>query len=289
MTTPALPVPERRIGQEIEIYSADLDLGQIRHAVFDFDGTLSLIRAGWQEVMLAQCVGELEKTSTRESHAELEQVCLDFITRLTGQQTIYQMFRLEEEVAKRDGTPRPALDYKKEYLDLLLAKIRHRLEALRSGKEPPETYQVRGGVQLLEDLIGRGVTCYLASGTDHDYVLDEAALLGFAPYFEGRIYGALDDYKASTKKKLIARIINDNQLSGSALVVFGDGYVELENAKQAGGIAVGVASLESGEFGWDLWKKRRLLEVGADILVPDWQEATLLLGYLFEDATGGEA
>ena len=285
MTTPTFPTPARRIGREIEIYSTALDLGQIRHAVFDFDGTLSLIRAGWQEVMLAQCVGELEKTPTRESRAELEQVCRDFITRLTGQQTIFQMFCLEEEIAKRNGNPRPALEYKKEYLDLLLAKIRHRLEALRSGKEPPETYQVRGGVQLLENLLARGVTCYLASGTDHDYVLDEAALLGFTPYFKDRIYGAQDDYKAFSKKKLIARIIADNSLSGSALAVFGDGYVELENAKQAGGIAVGIASLESGEFGWDQWKKRRLLEVGADILVPDWQEATLLLGYLFDETT----
>ena len=71
-----------------------------------------------------------------------------------------------------------------------------------------------------------------------------------------------------------------HRLDGSQLAAFGDGYVELKNARAVGGVAVGVASLENGEQGWDLWKKERLRGVGAQILVPDWSEADLILDYL---------
>jgi len=278
-----VPSPVRRLGRRVEIYNPALARGQVSHAVFDFDGTLSLIRAGWQEVMIAQSVAELEGTPTRESREELRQVCLGFITRLTGKQTIYQMFQLAEEVEKRGGTSRPALEYKKEYLELLHRKIASRLEALRRGRDPASKHLVRGSVALLEGLQRRGVACYLASGTDQEFVVDEARLLGLTSYFQGGIYGAQDDYRVFSKKMLIERILTENQLRGAELAIFGDGYVEIENAKAAGGLAVGVASVESGEDGWNMWKKIRLLEVGADLLVPDWQEAELLLAYLFAE------
>ena len=281
MTNP--PAPAALLGRSIEIHNPALQRGQIRHALFDFDGTLSLIRAGWQEVMLAQCVAELERTSTAEPREELQRICLDFITRLTGQQTIYQMFQLAEEVEKRGRTPRPALEYKREYLDLLHREIGHRLDALRSGRDPACRYQVPGSVSLLAGLRQRGVTCYLASGTDEEFVTDEVRLLGLADYFDGGVFGARDDYKSFSKKMLIENILRDSRFQGPELVVFGDGYVEIENGKQAGGLAVGAATAESDAGGWDLWKKKRLLEVGADLLVPDWQEADLLLAYLFAE------
>ena len=79
---------------------------------------------------------------------------------------------------------------------------------------------------------------------------------------------------------VIARILEENGLRGPELVAFGDGYVEIENARRAGGRTVGVASLETGDSGWDEWKKGRLRQVGAEVLVPDWREAGQLLEYL---------
>ena len=277
------PPPRCRIGRDVEIHGHGIARGHIRHAVFDFDGTLSLIRAGWQEVMTDQFVGELEKTPTSETREELLAVCRDFITRLTGQQTIYQMLQLEAEIARRGGAPRPALEYKHEYLGLLQHRIADRVDALKSARERPAAHMVHGSTALLEGLRRRGTTCYLASGTDLDFVRDEAGLLGVTSYFSGGIYGALDDYKAYSKGMLIDRIVSDNRLRGPELVVLGDGYVEVEQAKRVGGLALGVASRESGHPGWDLWKKSRLLEAEADILVPDWQEADLLLAYLFDE------
>jgi len=281
-----LPAPVLKLGKHIEIYGArPAGAPRLRHALFDFDGTLSLLRAGWQEVMTSQFVEVLEAAGTAESEEHLEGACREFITRLTGKQTIYQMLQLEEEVCKRGGPVQPAQKYKREYLRRLNEGIDHRLEALRCGQEAPESHLVRGSRRLLERLVAGGVTCYLASGTDHELVRDEADLLGLTPFFRDghvppRIAGAQDDYRSFSKKMVIDRILSENGLRGPELVAFGDGYVEIENARQAGGGTVGVASVETGEGGWDMWKKRRLWQVGAQVLTPDWGEADLLLDYL---------
>ena len=278
--------PVQKLGNHIEIYSPRPDgVPRLRHALFDFDGTLSLLRAGWQEVMTDQFVEVLRRTGTAESEESLECVCLEFITRLTGKQTIYQMLQLEEEACKRGGPAQAATEYKHEYLRRLNGQINHRLEALRSHREPPEMHLVRGTRRLLEGLVAGGVTCYLASGTDHELVLEEADLLGLTHFFRDgtgppRIAGARDDYRSFSKKKVIDRILSEGSLQGPELVAFGDGYVEIENTRLAGGGTVGVASLETGERGWDMWKKARLRQVGAQILTPDWEEADLLLAYL---------
>ena len=39
----------------MEILRDDINLGKFKAAIFDFDGTISLIRAGWQDVMPVFC------------------------------------------------------------------------------------------------------------------------------------------------------------------------------------------------------------------------------------------
>jgi phosphoglycolate phosphatase-like HAD superfamily hydrolase len=126
------------------------------------------------------------------------------------------------------------------------------------------------------------VTFFLASGTDEKYVFDEADLLGVSKYFAG-IYGALDDYKNFSKKIVIQKIIKDNRLSGPELVAFGDGYVEIEDTKAVGGIAVGVATNETERQGIDEWKRDRLISSGADIIMPDFRQYQTLIDYLLMD------
>ncbi len=123
---------------------------------------------------------------------------------------------------------------------------------------------------------------YLASGTDEKYVAEEAALLGLTAYFGDRVYGAIDDYRKFSKEMVIERILRENRVEGSALLGFGDGYVEIQNIKSAGGVAVAVASDEAGRSGRpDAWKRDRLIGVGADIVIPDFRENGALLAYLF--------
>lgn len=266
----------------IEIINPPVLRGRIRHALFDFDGTLSLIREGWQGVMIPMMVELLSQTPAHESEAELHAVVTDYVTRLTGKQTIYQMIQLAEEIARRGGRPEDPLVYKRMYLDRLWARIQGRVTDLKAGRTDPDDLMVPGSRAMLAALRARGVRCYLASGTDEPYVLDEAAALGIAHYFVG-IYGAQDDYKRFSKKLLIERIIAENNLSGPEFVAFGDGFVEIEDTVRVGGIAVGVASDEARRDGIDLWKRSRLIEAGAHIIVPDFREHAALVAYLFAE------
>ncbi|MGC8838601.1 MAG: HAD family hydrolase [Anaerolineae bacterium] len=267
-------------GTHIEVINPDIPRGTIRHALFDFDGTISLIREGWQGVMIPMMVEVLLQTPHHEDEEELRRVVTDFVDRLTGKQTIYQMIRLCEEVEKRGGTPADPLVYKRMYHDRLWERIKGRVAALERGEIPPEEMMVPGALEMVRALRARGVTCYLASGTDEPYVLHEAEVLGLTPYF-ARIYGALDDYKRYSKKMVIERIIQENDLHGSEFAAFGDGFVEIEDAKAVGGIAVGVASNEATREGVNLWKRERLIAAGADLIVPDFREHDRLVAYLF--------
>ena len=232
--------PIQRLGASIEIYHSLPIRAPVRHAVFDFDGTLSLIRAGRQEVMTSHCDTELSTTPAREDRATLERICSDFILELTGHQTIYQMIRLADEVARRGGIASEPLEYKWQYLDHLRDKIAHRIADLEREADRA-AYLVAGSIDLLDELAHRGAICYLASGTDEHFVIAEAKLLGLDHYFVEHIYGAQDDHQSFSKKMLFERICTEHNLHGSELAVFGDGYVEIENARALGAAAIGVA------------------------------------------------
>ncbi len=253
-----------------------------KHVLFDFDGTLSLIREGWPEVMIPMMTEEILATGTKEAPEEIYRHCHDFVMRLNGKQTIYQMIQLAEEIRARGRQPREPIYYKQKYHGRLMQKIRHRHADLRAGKARPEDYLVPGARDLLSALRDRGLAMYLASGTDERYVKDEAGLLGLASYFGDHVYGAIDDYKGYSKKMVIERILNENKVDGSVLLGFGDGYVEIENIKSAGGVAVAVASDEAERSGKpDAWKRDRLIGVGADLVIADYREEEALRAYLF--------
>jgi len=241
-----------------------------RVVLFDFDGTISLIRSGWMNVMVPMMVEILLDLKTGETEEQLRTVVEDFVWRLTGKETIYQMIALTEAIEKRGGKPLEPLAYKKIYLDFLWQKIESRVEALRRGQADPEQYMVPGSRALLQRLQDRGLKMYLASGTDEIYMKEEARLLGITSYFEGGVYGALDDYKSFSKAILIQRILATAEFAGHQFLGFGDGYVEIEEVKNVGGVAVGVASEEPACTRVDEWKRMRLIGVGADYIVPNF-------------------
>jgi phosphoglycolate phosphatase-like HAD superfamily hydrolase len=252
-----------------------------RAALFDFDGTLSLIRSGWVDVMVPMMVEILVDLKTGESEAELYSIVEDFVWRLTGKETIYQMMEFADHVAKRGGNSLDAREYKKMYLDRLWVRISGRIEALQKGDASPEDYLVPGARGLLERLKELGLRMYLASGTDEIYMKEEARLLDVARYFDGGVYGALDDYKSFSKKILIQRILSQTDVQGGEMLVFGDGYVEIEEVKLVGGTAVGVATREPECKEIDDWKRQRLIGVGADYIVPNFMAHDDLVEALF--------
>ena len=268
---------------DVEVLRPGLPRGGFRSVLFDFDGTLSLLREGWPQVMIPMMVAELRQTGTTETEAELAASVEEFVMRLNGRQTIYQMIQLADEVRRRGGAPLEPLAYKHRYHDLLMQRIRGRLADLEAGRAAPEDWTVPGSHALLDNLRRRGVTLYLASGTDLKYVRREAELLGLAPYFGPHVYGALDDYRNFSKQMVIERILRDNGLRGEELLSFGDGFVEIEEVKKVGGVAVAVASDEVRRSGINTWKRNRLVRAGADVVIPEYKQADLLLRYLFAE------
>lgn len=258
--------------------------GEFHYAVLDFDGTISLVREGWQQIMIPFFTDELCATPKGRDlpREDLALRAREFITLLTGKQTIYQCIRLAEEITALGGTPQDPQAYKDEYHRRLLERIDHRLKGLASGEIDPETLTVPGSYALLEMLLRHGVTPYLASGTDEVYVLEEARLLKVDRYFGRHIYGAQREYRTFSKKMVIERILRENHLSGHELVGFGDGYVEIENIREAGGYAVGVASNEAERRGIDEWKRERLIRAGANLIIPDYREISELERVLFD-------
>jgi phosphoglycolate phosphatase len=260
---------------------------QVRHVLFDFDGTLSLIREGWPEVMLPMFL-ELLPRRGGDTEESVRQMLYDDIMQLNGKQTVYQMIRFAERVRERGGQAQEPLWYKHEYLRRLEARIRGRVEGLAEGRRKPDELLLHGSRGVLERLAQRGLALYLASGTDEQYVLREARLLHIDQFFGPRIYGARDDYQNFSKKMVIERILRENRVPGGQLLAFGDGYVEIQNTKEAGGLAVAVASDEAhnGSGNLDPWKRERLLGVGADAVIPDFREPDLLLETLLGKVVG---
>jgi phosphoglycolate phosphatase-like HAD superfamily hydrolase len=265
----------------VEQLRAGASASHARVCLFDFDGTISLIRSGWMDVMVPMMVEILFDMHTGESEGALRAVVEDFIWRLTGKQTMYQMIAFADEISQRGGIPRDPLEYKKMYLDRLHTRIRNRLEELRRHAVSPDKYLVPGARAWIEALRDRGLRLYLASGTDQPYMREEADLLDVAHYFEGRVYGALDDYQSFSKKILIERLIASSEFAGTEFLGFGDGYVEIENIKEVGGVAVGVATAEPECLVVDEWKRQRLAGVGADFIVPNFLCRDELLAALF--------
>ena len=232
-------------------------------------------------VMVPMMVDILLELKSGETEEQLRTVVEDFVWRLTGKETIYQMIALADAVRVRGGTPLEPLEYKKMYLDLLWVRIRDRVEELRAGHVSPEKYLVPGSRALLEALKARGMRMYLASGTDEIFMKEEARLLDIDRYFDGGVYGALDDYKSFSKGILIKKILASAEYRGADFLVFGDGYVEIEEVKLVGGVAVGVASAEPECVSIDEWKRNRLVGVGADYIVPNFLGRDELMSTLF--------
>jgi phosphoglycolate phosphatase len=250
-------------------------------AVFDFDGTLSLIRAGWVDIMVPMMLEILSALRTGETEEQLRAVIEPFIWRLTGKDTLYQMIALSDEVTRRGGTPLAAHVYKDQFLDRLYKVSGVRMDRLRSGAAAPDEYLVPGSRAMLEDLRDRRLSLYLASGTDDAHLKEEANLLDISRYFDGGVYGALPDPNAFSKRMLFERIAAMPGMRADRLIGFGDGPVEIEELRRLGALAVGLATDEPECRETSPWKRRNLIAAGADYIIPNYDCRRALLPMLF--------
>lgn len=256
---------------------------KFKAALFDFDGTLSLIREGWQEIMIPYFCEEFINSlpARTETDEEITALVTDFVDELTGKQTIFQCMQLKHEIESRGGTGKDAMEYKNEYLRRLFLRIEDKRKALADGTSSPDEFLVKGSYEILNALKENGIDVYCASGTDQPQVIEEATLLGLDKFFDNNIFGALDEQVQQCSKELVInRLLKENNIKGEELLSFGDGFVEIELVHNVGGYTVAVATDEKNRCGVNPEKRERLIRAGADAVIPDFQNTNELTNHL---------
>jgi phosphoglycolate phosphatase-like HAD superfamily hydrolase len=244
----------------------------LKAALFDFDGTLSTLRCGWEEIMEPMMLEFIAGNTAIED--KLLAHVKSYIDQSTGIQTYYQMEWLAGEVKNTGHNPGASTDpwwYKDEYNRRLMQRVSQRREDILSGKIPADNYLVEGSRELLQTLVDKGISIYVASGTDHEDVNEEARILGLDVYFT-EVTGAPSRKAECSKEAVIRRLINDHQLQGREVAVFGDGKVEIRLGNEAQALTVGVASDETLRHGVNPVKRKRLIDAGAHFIIGDFNE-----------------
>lgn len=276
-------------GTEIEIINRRKDKPAIIHAIFDHDGTISTLREGWETIMAPMMVNAILGDKSRTADDILyRKVCRrvdEYIDKTTGIQTLVQMKGLVALVREfgcvEEDRILDEFGYKQIYNEELMKMVSTRVAKLSRGELSVDDLTLKGAVAFLKIMYDKGIKLYLASGTDEEDVRNEAAVLGYANLFEGRIYGSVGDISKEAKKMVLDRILDSLQESGpGGVATFGDGPVEIRETHKRHGITVGVASSELRRFGLNEKKRERLIKAGADIIVPDFSKPKDILGLL---------
>jgi phosphoglycolate phosphatase len=267
-----------------EVLNPSVPRGPFRAVLFDFDGTLSLIREGWPRVMVGMMLERLRAAALlrepeRDAWAHIDRL----VMAQNGAPTIRQMEVFAEEVRARGGVPADTWEYLRDYLDRLMRDVRKRWALLENGAAHAGDWVVPSAHAILGNLRARGVPLFVASGTEYDHVAREARLLGVDAFFPTGINAPKDNDPAFGKGQVIARVLSELGIRGEELLGFGDGVVETREVKRVGGVAVGVASSEHGSAPGTVnaEKRARLVAAGADLIVADYGGQEALVRWLW--------
>jgi len=276
---------------EIEIVTSLPHRRSFTHVIFDHDGTISTLRQGWESIMEPMMVRAILGSNEREAdealHAHVVASVRDYIDKTTGMQTLAQMRGLVNLVRQFKCVPESEIldefGYKKMYTEELSALVNKRIRKLERGELSTSDYTIKNAVEFLNRLDHKGMVLYLASGTDREDLEREADILRYRSLFGDRIYGAVGDVSFEAKRIVLEKILADiGDETPKKILTFGDGPVEIRETHKKGGYTIGVASDEIRRDGLNIAKRTRLIEAGADLIVPDYSQMDKLLELLFE-------
>lgn len=257
----------------------------ITHAIFDHDGTLSVIRRGWETVMKEFMLEVLTNGSSDSNHFDLKMKIDEFIAHTTGIRTLEQMDGLIAMIKDLSILPQEQIksryEYKQIYLNSLMKRVKKNLLDIQDQKYTPNQFLIKGSVKFLSALQANIKEIYLASGTDEHDVRHEAAVLGTNTFFNGGIYGAKDEFDFDIKSFVMEQISNKigHENMNNTLVI-GDGPVEIREGRKWGAFTIGVASNEETLEGINPEKKLRLIKAGAHVIIGDYQELDKIMELL---------
>lgn len=253
---------------------------RLKVALFDFDGTISTLRHGWESIMEPLML-EMIAGPTPIDDRLIKEV-REYIDQSAGIQTYFQMKWLAEAVKKHGRNPVISDDpwwYKAEYNKRLMDIVEARKSSLLNGKKHPSDYLVKGSEEFLKALRDHGLEIYVASGTDDPDVKNEVEALGLSKYFK-EIAGAPLGKADCSKEAVLRKLIDEKRLSGSEVIVIGDGKVEIALGREVGALTLGVASDEDALCGVNTIKRERLIKAGAHAIVGDFEKAEEILAWL---------
>ena len=238
----------------------------IRVAAIDFDGTVSLVRMGWQLVMHGVMKNALLPFHPHQ--AALDDEIFAYIARSTGQPSIIQMAWVDEHVHLYGGPHHGAQHYLDQFSHAMADRIDHRLAAMTTTAAADE-HMIHGARAFLERLRRRNIPIALVSGTEHHHLVRECAGLKISDYFDAGIYGPGAHAPGFTKAEAMAQLVERYELLPGELLSVGDGPVEISAGKSLDGYCIAVASHEeSGAL--DPHKRSHLLHAGADAVVANF-------------------
>jgi phosphoglycolate phosphatase-like HAD superfamily hydrolase len=241
-----------------------------------------------EPMMVKAILGERVRDADEAFHNHVVVTVKEYIDKTTGMQTLLQMKALVNLVRRFRCVPESEIldefGYKALYYRTLSEMVNGRIQMLRGGTLSVENCTIRKAAQFLDTLRKKSVTLYLASGTDQEDVEREAEVLGYRHLFGDRIYGAPPDAIRDVKRMVLERILADiGVASGEQILTIGDGPVEIRETHKRGGYVIGVASDEVRRYGLNPGKRRRLIEAGADLIIPDYSDMDELLQILIAD------
>ena len=244
----------------------------VKAVLFDFDGTISTLRHGWENIMEPMMLEMLSDGGKPDDNL-IRQV-RDYIDKSTGIQTIHQMRWLADEVRKRGFSNKFSDDpwwYKAEYNRRLMIPVKNRIRLIQTGKKNSEDFLIKDSVNMLEFLKAKNIKMFVASGTDDADVKKEAEVLGVNKYFHA-IAGAPKGKDSCSKEAVLRDLVESQGYTGGELAVIGDGKVEIMLGREVGAITVGLASDEENGFGINGIKRKRLIKAGAHAIVGDFTD-----------------
>ncbi len=274
---------------EIEVINEWKQPLDVKHAIFDHDGTISTLREGWEHIMLPMMMkailGSQFQLADEALYHKVYSRVLDFVDKTTGIQTLVQMKGLVDLVKEFGFVPDDQIldefGYKEIYNNELLKMVKEREAKLLRGELSIDDFTMKNAILLLEKLHQAGVKLYLASGTDEEDVKNEARIMGYDHFFDGGIYGAVGDVTKEVKKIVLDRILNTiGESKKGQVTAFGDGPVEIRETRKRGGLTIGIASNELKRHSLNQSKRARLIKAGADIIIPDFSQLPKLLELL---------
>ena len=110
--------------------------------MFDHDGTISILREGWETVMepvmVKAILGNKMGAADKRLIKNVRRRVLEFIDKTTGIQTVLQMEGLVEMVREYNLVPKNEVmdkfGYKKSYNDALIGMVNKRVKKLKNGE-----------------------------------------------------------------------------------------------------------------------------------------------------------